>query len=412
MSPANDARRVASARLVAQSAPAVPGFVALRVYYLASFAVLGVYLPFFPPWLAARGIEGLPFGVLTAALPAMSILGPPVFGVVADALGLRGHLLRVACAGAFVGFAAVAALVGAGGASFAALIVPVVVFAFFRSPMVMMADLVALEAAREGHVPYGAIRLFGSAGFLVASVLAGALSPASAVEVPLAVAALLLVTLAVSFALPSRVRVPARPSAAQVRALVASDDMRLFLLGAFFAQAAFACYDQCFSLHLLARGASTRAVGVTWAVGVFAEIVLMAKASALAARVRAPVLLAVAYGVASLRWVLIGFVPGFWPLFVLQPLHGIAFGLAWVSSLGYVKDRAPPHLLGTAQGVFMATVSAGSVAGMLGWIHLYRRGGGAVAFGGAAVVSAIACVLALVFARHTRAGRNEAPHHA
>ncbi|MDI1444985.1 MFS transporter [Polyangium sp. 6x1] len=400
---------VAVARSVAQSARLpVPGVVALRLYYLASFAVLGVYLPFFPPWLAARGIEGVSFGLLTATFPAMSMIGPPVFGLVADALGLRGHLLRVACAGAFAGFAGVAALAGGGGGSFAALLLPVVVFAFFRSPMSMLADVVALEAAREGHVPYGATRLFGSMGFLVAAVLAGGLEPTSAVQIPLAIAALLLVTLGVTFALPSRVPAPARPSVAQIRALLASADVRLFLASAFFAQAAFACYDQCFSLHLLARGASPRIIGATWAVGVLAEVVLMANAGALAARVRAPVLLAVAYGVAALRWILIAFVPGFLPLLVLQPLHGIAFGLAWVSALAYVKDRAPRHLLGTAQGVFVATVSAGSVTGMLGWIHVYRRGGGAVAFGCAALVSAIACGIAIAFARRTRAGRNEA----
>ncbi|MDC3956140.1 MFS transporter [Polyangium jinanense] len=385
----------------------MPGVVALRLYYLASFAVLGVYLPFFPPWLAARGIEGVHFGLLMATYPAMGVIGPPVFGLVADALGLRGHLLRVACAGAFVGFAGVAALAGAGGGTFAALLLPVVVFAFFRTPMTMLGDVVALEAAREGHVPYGMTRLFGSMGFLVAAILAGGLEPTSAVQIPLAIAALLLVTLGISFALPSRVPVPARPSAAQIRALLTSADVRLFLASAFFAQVAFACYDQCFSLHLLARGASPRILGATWAVGVSAEVVLMANASALAARVRAPVLLAIAYGVAVLRWILIGFVPGFWPLLVLQPLHAITFGLPWVSALAYVKDRAPKHLLGTAQGVFVATISLGSVTGMLGWIHVYRRGGGALAFGGAALVSALACGIAIAFARRTRAGRNE-----
>ncbi|MDI3289510.1 MFS transporter [Polyangium sp. 15x6] len=384
----------------------MPGVVALRLYYLANFAVLGVYLPFFPPWLAARGIEGVSFGLLMAVLPAMSVIGPPAFGLVADALGLRGHLLRIACAGAFAGFAGVAALAAGGGGSFAALLLPVVVFGFFRSPMTMMGDVVALEAARERQVPYGSTRLFGSMGFLVAAVLAGELEPTSAVEIPLAIAALLLVTLGATFALPSRVPVPARPSAAQIRALLASADVRLFLAATFFAHAAFACYDQCFSLHLLARGATPRSIGVAWAVGVFAEVVLMANAHALAARVRAPVLLAVAHGVAALRWILIAFVPGFWPLLALQPLHGIAFGLAWVSALAYVKDRAPKHLLGTAQGVFVATVSSGSVTGMLGWIHVYRRGGGALAFGGAALVSAIACGIAIAFARRTHAGRN------
>ncbi len=384
----------------------MPGLVALRLYYFASFSVLGVYLPFFPPWLEARGVGGLPFGLITAAFPAMSVIGPPAFGFVADALGLRGHLLRVACAGAFVGFAGVAALASNGTTSVAALFLAVLVFAFFRSPMTMMADVVALEASGKGGMPYGSTRLFGSIGFLIAAALGGRwLRPSAQAEVPIAVAALLLVTLGSTVALPARVPVPSRPSGSQVRAFLASTDVRLFLAGSFFAQGAFACYDQCFSLHLLARGASPGVVGAAWAAGVLAEVVLMAYASALATRARPPVLLAVAYGTAALRWLLIGLVPGWLPLFVLQPLHGIAFGLAWVSSLAYVKERAPAHILGTAQGIFLATISAGSVVGMMVWIQIYRRGGGGMAFSGAAVVSGIACGFALLFARFTRAGR-------
>lgn len=380
--------------------------IALRLYYFVSFAALGVYLPFFPPWLASRGIDGLALGLVTATFPAMGILGPPAFGFVADALGLRGHLLRVACGGAFLGFAAIAALGIFGVPTFAALFLAVLVFGFFRSPMVMMADVVALEQSRLLGLPYGETRLFGSLGFLLAAGAGGrVIDPKAAAHVPIAIAALLLATFVTTFTLPGRVPVPARPAATHVRSFLANPDFSLFLLGAFLAQAAFACYDQCFSLLLLARGATPAVVGVAWALGVLAEVALMAKASAIAARVSPPALLAAAYASASLRWALVGALPGVWPLLCLQPLHATSFALAWVSSLAYIKDRAPPLMLATTQGVFTATVSAGSVTGMLVWIQIYRAAGGAVAFGGAAVVSAVASLCAVGFARRVREGR-------
>ena len=77
---------------------------ALPLYYLAVFGALGAYLPYFPVWLEARGIEGVGMGAVSALMPALGIVGPPLFGLVADALGLRGWLLRVACIGAALPF--------------------------------------------------------------------------------------------------------------------------------------------------------------------------------------------------------------------------------------------------------------------------------------------------------------------
>jgi PPP family 3-phenylpropionic acid transporter len=93
-------------------------------------------------------------------------------------------------------------------------------------------------------------------------------------------------------------------------------------------------------------------------------------------------------------------VPSLPVLFVLQPLHAISFGLWWVCSVAYTKERAPAHALAAAQGLFTAASGAGSVAGMLAWGVVYRRTGGAAAvFGGAAVVSLLAGLLAIPWAR-------------
>ena len=94
--------------------PRGPSLLGLRLYYFASFAALGAYLPFFPRWLEARGIVGLSMGLVAGLAPAMGVLGPPAIGLFADALGLRGSLLRVACLGACASMAALAALGGAG----------------------------------------------------------------------------------------------------------------------------------------------------------------------------------------------------------------------------------------------------------------------------------------------------------
>ncbi|WP_437545369.1 MFS transporter [Sorangium sp. So ce367] len=402
---------------------------AISLYYFGIFAVLGVYLPLFPSWLEARGMQGLAMGAIAATLPAMGLVAPPVFGLIADSLGVRVWLIRAACAGAFVVFALLA-LSSALGVSlgFGGLFVAALAFAFFRSPMFMMADVVAVEASASSGIAYGRLRLWGSISFALMAIASGALvDPARPVAFPATIAASLLIAFAISWALPARGEAPfrrsglrdgaadaagaARAPAAEgsvrqrARTLLQSHDFRLFLAASFLAQSATSSYDLCYTLHLRDIGFPESLVGVAWAVGVAGEIALMAFSGPLLKRFAPPTVLAFAFAGASLRWALLSYVR-FWPaLLAIQPLHAVSFGMMWVASLAYTRDRSPPEILATAQGLFSASAGAGSVVGMLVWGELYKRGGGALTFGVASITALIAFVLAVTFARSTRPTR-------
>ena len=382
----------------------MPPLTTLRVYYFVSFAALAAYLPFFPRWLEARGIQGLSMGLIAATFPAMGLVGPPCFGIVADAFQLRGSILRLACGGAFLAFSAIAAASLAGRPlGFGALLMAVAVFSLFRSPMVMMADVVALEQVKDAGTTYPRVRLWGSIGFLLTAVAVGRfVDPTELAPVPVAIAGGLFVALAASFALKARGVLPPRPVPGHVRALLEARDFRLFLAASFLGQSAQSAFDLCYSLHLRDLGASGPIVGVAWAIGVVAEVALMAWGGPLLARTTPPRLLALAFAAAAARWSLVAVVRSPAGQLALQPLHGLSFGLMWVASLAYTKGRASPHILATAQGLFTASTAAGSVAGMLTWGVLYRRAGGAATFGTAAAMSACAATCAAFFARTAR----------
>jgi len=375
----------------------------LRLYYLASFAALGAHAPYFPSWLMARGVEGLSMGLVTGLIPAMGVLGPPAVGLLADALGLRGSLLRVASLGACLSMGALAVGAAAFGLSYGALFALVLLFGIFRSPMVMLADVVALERARGAGTTYGALRLWGSVGFLAAVLLAGRTvdlrAPAS---LPATVAGLLLVAFLAALTLPGRPAQPGLPAAAEARALLSAPDFTLFLAVSALSQLAHASYDLCFTLHLHDLGAPGPAAGVLWAAGVGFEVALMVFAERIVTRFSAPPLLAFAVAGAAARWALLASVRSLPVLLALQPLHALSFGLWWVASVSYIKGRAPGHALATAQGLFSAAVAAGAVAGNLAWGGLYRRAGGGVVFAAASAIALGAAVLAASWVRLTR----------
>ena len=386
---------------------------ALRFYYVAYFVALGVYLPFFPRWLEARGVHGAAMGIVSASPAAMGILSPPLFGILSDRLDLRGALLRVVCAGAFVCMGALGVTFALGHPlGFAGIFAAVLAFSFFRSPMLSLADVINLELS-GGGAGYARTRLWGSVGFLVAVVAAGrGIDLTSPSALPLAIGAALFVAFLAAFPLPTKAVAPPQPALERAGALLARADLRLFFGASFLAQIAHSSYDLCFTLHLRDLGASDGLVGVAWALGVLSEVLLMALSPAVFRRFTPPWLLVIAFCGAAARWILIASVTSIPALLALQPLHGLSFALMWIASVAHVKASAPRAMLATAQGLFSASMAAGSVLGMPLWGALYRRSGGSVTFSVAALASAAAAGVALVWARRSTAQNRTEPSSA
>jgi PPP family 3-phenylpropionic acid transporter len=387
----------------------------LRAYYFLSFASLGVYLPYLPRWLEARELRGVAMGALMAVLPAMGLVAPPAFGLVADALGLRGRLLAVACAAAGLAFGAIAlASAAARPLGFAGLFVTMVVYAFFRSPMTPLADVIAMEEASTGSATYPRLRLWGSIGFLVTALGAGRLlDPSDPASIPLAISAFLLLAAVAALSLPARAGPTSSPAEGALtpalRSRAAGDllrrpDFRVFLAASLLGQAAHSAYDLCFTLHLRDAGLEGAVVGLAWALGVVSEVLVMAFGAPIFDRFSPPRLMAVAFGGACVRWIFIAGVRDGAALLAAQPLHAVSFSLMWLASLAFIKERVPPGILATGQGLFTASLALGSVAGMLVWGAVYRRAGGPTMFAIAAAVAACACALAALLVRRSGGG--------
>lgn len=379
----------------------------LRVFYFASFAALGAFAPFFPRWLVARGVEGLAMGMVLATLPAMGLLGPPVFGVLADVMGVHGRLLRLVSLGAALSLLALALAGGIGRPiTFVVLFGLVLAHAAFRAPMVVMADVIAIDQAPRAGVSYGRVRNWGSVGALVGSIGVGhVVDPRSPTGLPVAVAAPLLVAFAASVALPERERPQRHPLMGEARALLSSPDVPIFLAAAFAAEIALSSYDVGFTLRLGELGASPAFVGGAWAAGVISEIALMAAAGRLIERFTPSRLVVAALVTAAIRCALLGSLRSLPIIAAIQPLHALSVALFWISSISYVKARVAPCARASAQGLFAAVMAGGTAVGMLLWGIVYRHGGGRVLFGAASVAALGAALLALLWATRAHAVR-------
>jgi MFS transporter, PPP family, 3-phenylpropionic acid transporter len=372
--------------------------VALRCFYFAFFVAIGAYLPYFPAWLAAQGIDGIRMGVLSALLPALTVVGPPAFGLFADAVGIRGSLLRFTSMGACLAFAAIC-LFAANGTplGFGGLFACILAFGFFRTPMQLLSDVVALEQGGD----YGRQRVFGSIGFMVTAPIVGYYVD---LRSPIVLPAIILSGLAVghlaTWPLPKHGAVPRPAPLREAKRLLAQPEFRLFLVAAMLGQLAHVGYDVTLSLHLAALGFSGTMIGVAWTISTAAEVLLMVLAAPLMARSAPAVLLLVSLVVGTLRWVVLGVVTDPMLILLLQPLHAVSFALRWLASMQIVRRLGNGGPLGTAQGIHLAAFSVGSVFGTLVCSALYKAVGGHGVFYFCAMVALFASGAAVLLVQH------------
>jgi MFS transporter, PPP family, 3-phenylpropionic acid transporter len=373
----------------------------LRVYYFAYFATMAVYLPFFPTWLKHQGIEGIRTSVLLALLPLMSVLGPAGFGILADTLGLRGRLLRIASLGAALSFVAVVVhSLMATRLAFEVAFLGCLGFAFFRTPMNLMADVVALEQGND----FARLRLWGSLGFMVAVPVIGRyLDFTQLWSLPLAMGGLLWVSHATTWFMPVQTRVPRPVKFQDVKQVFAEPGFVPFLLVVLLGQAAHVGYDMCLSLHFADLGISGAVIGWAWAIATGAEVIVMAYSPRFLKRRSAGSLLLLALCVQVGRWVFLASVTDHAWLISMQVMHALSFALRWIATMQIVSQYG--HRLGaqaTVQGFNLTANSIGSVLGMFlaGW--LYTSHGGSGVFWASAGIAA--CAIPIVLLRSVQAG--------
>src|SRR5437763_6974939 len=79
--------------------------VRLGAFYAAVFLVVGVQLPFWPVWLAGRGLDPQEIATVFAATIWAKVVATPAIGALADRTGQRRFVMVFLGAIALIGYA-------------------------------------------------------------------------------------------------------------------------------------------------------------------------------------------------------------------------------------------------------------------------------------------------------------------
>lgn len=328
----------------------------LSALYAAVFFSLGVHLPYFPVWLESGGFSAEQIAIILAAPMFLRMATTPLITALADKARERVTVLIVSIV--------VSIVISLGyflPADYATVLFISLALTATFSAHAPLTDSLALSGVRRFGVNYPAIRIWGSAAFLVANLGGGVLiasyGPSS---VPVMISAGLVAALLTAIAAPrlGRPRVPSPLSAAGMQELAPKLLNRPFLL--FVAAAGVINGSHGFlygfvSIYWTSIGVSETTVGMLWAWGILAEIGIFMVFNRLLGSLSSHQVLALAGAGALLRWLVYPWihplglgVPGF---FAVQTLHAFSVGLILIGLQKFIGETVAEHRNGAAQGM-------------------------------------------------------------
>lgn len=361
----------------------------LAAAYVLYFAGIGITLPFLPGYLANLGMSGAQVGALLAVGPSLALIMPPVWGQLADRTGRGGMIVTGLCLGAALGYGLLAR-----AATFTQALLALGLVQVFASAVTSQLDALALHHAHASGTSYVSMRLWGSVGF-VAATLAFGLSVERLDEAVALVPLALLVAMAVWTWLtlgagPARVREGPTPGLFAGLGLLRRLDIALLLAATALHWIACAPYHGVFTLHVTAHGWPPSVVSWSSAVAVSSELLVMLSWPRWGARRSTHALLGWAFGASALRWLLVAAAGEPWLLVASSALHGLTFGAFYLAAVASMTSRVPPSLRATGQSLFVAaTFGLGGLVGFGGAGWAYDVLGGPRLFAAAALAEAL-----------------------
>lgn len=348
----------------------------LALSYFTYFFSYGVFLPFWSVWLKGVGLPPETIGLLLGSGLIARFLGSLLLAPrVTDpsrlvfALRLLALATLIFAAGFWLGHTALW------------LLLTMIGFNLFFSPLVPLTDALAGTWQRQMTLDYGRVRLWGSLAFVIGSALTGKLVSEfsyQAILVLLTVGAasmLIGMMLRPSIMPQGEVRHQASAGWPAWKALILS--AWRFLACVSLLQGAHAAYYGFSAIYWQGAGYSASVVGYLWSLGVVAEIVIFALSNKLFRRWSARDLLLLSAVTGIIRWSLMASTTELPWLIVAQILHCGSFTVCHLAAMRYISARKGGEVI-RLQAVYSAVAMGGGIAVMTifsGFLYQHLQGG-------------------------------------
>lgn len=362
-----------------------------------------MYLPFFNLYCYEIGFSGWQIASLSAARSVVLVVFAMGWSVLADRFQSR-RAIYLLCNFAGAALWALFLLT----TRYYWMLAIAIIHGMFYAPLISFLETFAMELLGRDRKRYGQMRAWGSLAFIAVVLALGWVIDRFSVKI------IISLILAGSWvqamaALRLPLKPPAdRPSLRQGLKKLLSAKVGLFFACAFLMLVSHGAYYNYFSIHLSNIGFDHTFIGLSWALAVVAEIVVMFCSKRIFQRFDYETVLLFSFAIAVLRWTGLWMIQSAAGILVLQLTHAITYGTFHMASILYIDALAPAEAKTVGQAANNAvTYGLGLMVGFLISGALYEHIGSTNLF---AVSGLAALIGGLVFltARHIHAKRSEA----
>ena len=343
---------------------------AFAAFFFFYFTYIGLMSPYASLYFASLHYSAIEIAALMSMFQVTRILGPFAWGWLADIKRDRLGIIRITSLLACFIFSAIFYI-----DSSWALLIWMLLFNTVISSLMPLGEAATIHALYKDNTfdqRYGRLRLWGSIGFIVMVMGAGAWFEVHGIQSLPWFGMAALVILAI---LARTLKEPPMEAVHHVTTsfwhVLNHHHVRWFLSANFWMIFGHAALYVFYSLYLDRLGYSKAEIGLFWMLGVLAEVVFFYFQNSFFKRFTAQHILMASYLIMALRFVMIAYWPNTVVLIVAQIMHAATFGAHHSASLKMLQTWFGGHLQARGQALY-TTVSygiGGTVGGLVaGWV--------------------------------------------
>ncbi len=350
----------------------------LSRFYFFYYFFVGSFVPYWGIYLQSENFSPSSIGILLSLFQISRIVAPNFWGWLADHSGHRVKWIKLT---SFLGLIGFIGVFWAKGFFWIFLIMSAL--SLFTSSTLPLAESLTLAhlATTDGH--YSRIRLWGSIGFIVASLFLGYLIDLQGINILLWV---LLITQAIIFFLsntiPEAKEIHHKKNDLPIWKIIKTPSVVALLIGCTLMVSAHGVLYNFYSIYLKEHGYSSATIGWLWAVGVICEIFIFMLMPKILRRYSLKTILLISLFLGVIRFILIGASPDqFYLLLIAQMFHAATFGSFHAASIEVIAYFFKGRNQSRGQAIYNSVAyGIGGTIGGLGGGYLIQYLGGQLGF--------------------------------
>ena len=350
----------------------------LSRFYFFYYFFVGSFVPYWGIYLQSENFSPSSIGILLSLFQISRIVAPNFWGWLADHTGHRVKWIKLTSFLGLIGFIGIFWAKG-----FFWIFLVMLALSLFTSSTLPLAESLTLAhlATTDGH--YSRIRLWGSIGFIVASLFLGYLIDLQGINILLWV---LLITQAIIFFLsntiPEAKEIHHKKNDLSIWKIIKTPSVVALLIGCTLMVSAHGVLYNFYSIYLKEHGYSSATIGWLWAVGVICEIFIFMLMPKILRRYSLKIILLISLFLGVIRFILIGASPDqFYLLLIAQMFHAATFGSFHAASIEVIAYFFKGRNQSRGQAIYNSVAyGIGGTIGGLGGGYLIQYLGGQLGF--------------------------------